>query len=324
MFFARWLRLFFWTAGFMAAGSAVVCADFIAPPPPLSSIATNTAQTLDNWRDQANVEFQHVARQLDSFFKRADAPDSASNSTARVRLMLKLQDGETPSPGAAFNGKLALPYAEQQLHLFVDNIRRGTLPGNEDPTYGDESVQVGARWWLMNAVRAHLHLEGGIRFHGIPDPFTQLEFEYERKLANWTGRFTQDIFYYAKEGAGELSQVDVERVFKNKSHFRSTTAANFTEESNGVEFEQTFIYDLPIKGNCRNLIPSASVFAHKSGAFLMDNYRANITYRTRFFRPWLILEVTPQIEFPRERDYVFTPSLRLGFEIWLGSLPEDR
>jgi len=270
-----------------------------------------------------DVELQQAARKLDSFFKRADDPESTGHSTARIRLLLKLQDAEAPAPNAAFSGKLALPYAENQLHLFVDNMRRGALPGDETPNYTDESVQVGARWWLLNALRTSLHLEGGIRFHGIPDPFSQLEFEYERKLDGWLGRFTQDVFYYVKEGAGALTQMDFERAFQNKSLFRSTTAASFTEESNGVEFEQSLSYDLPLPGRGRNLIPSASVFAHKNGSFLMDNYRANVTYRTCFFRPWLILELTPQIEFPRDRDYTFTPSLRIGFEIWLGSLPED-
>jgi len=304
-----------------ALGCGLACADLA---PPVAVVVTNTAQTLDNLRDDLNAQMQQVTRNLDSFFKRPDAPEAISNSTARIRLSLKIKDADGISPNAAFNGKFALPYAEERLHLFVDNIKRGALPSDAQPSYTDETVQVGARLRLLDQLRAQLHLEGGIRFHGIPDPFTQLEFEYERKLDGWVGRFTQDIFYYAKEGAGELTQVDLERAFRDKSFFRTTTAASFTEESHGVEFEHSFFYDYPLPGHCRHLIPSAGVLAHKCGPFLMDNYIANVTYRTCFFRPWLVLEITPQIEFPRERDYTFTPSIRLGLEIWLGSLPEDK
>ena len=137
------------------------------------------------------------------------------------------------------------------------------------------------------------------------------------------GRFTQQGFWYAKEGFGELTQVDFERHFGSRQLFRATTAANWTEESAGVEFEQTFIYAQPLPGAHQSLLPSISLFAHKSGSFLMDNYRANVTWRRGLYRPWLILEVTPQIEFPRERDFQFTPSLRIGFEAWFGSLPGD-
>ena len=206
----------------------------------------------------------------------------------------------------------------------MDNIKRGALPGDEDPRTTDDTVQAGVRFWLLHQLRSHLSLEGGVRLHGIPDPFSQLEYQWEGRLDGWVGRFTQDGFWYAKEGFGELSQVDIERPFRNKALFRSTTAAQYTEDSNGVEFEQTLIGDIPLPGRHRNLLPSASIFMHKNGSFFVDDYRVNITYRTIFFRPWLILEVTPQIEFPHDRDYEFTPSLRVGFEVWFGSLPEDK
>lgn len=294
------------------------------PAVPINSVVTNTTQQLDQFHDDLNLRFQRITRSLDSFFKRPDEPESVTNSTGRIRLSLRIKDADGLSPNAAFSGKIAMPYAEERLHLFVDNIKRGALPGAEDQTTRDDTVQVGARLWLLNRLRSHLHLEGGVRFHGIPDPFTQLEFEYERKLDGWVGRFTQDAFYYVKEGAGELTQVDFERAFRDKTFFRSTTAANYTEESHGVEFEQSFYYEHPLPGRHRSLIPSVGVFAHKCGPFLMDNYIANVTYRTVFFRPWLVLELTPQIEFPRERDYTFTPSIRIGFEVWLGGLPEDK
>ena len=336
---ARSLALHFWR-GFCYNGGRMSCirimglavvlgvcgavssrADLI---PPSELPATTLEQCFDNFRDGLDDQYQGVARKLDSFFKRADDLESTNHSTARVRLMLKVQDGETPSPNAAFSGKLALPYAQERLNLFVDNIKRGALPGDENPTLEDNAMQVGAQLSLWDSFRSYLHLQGGIRFHGIPDPFTQLEFEYECKLDGWVGRFSQDVFYYAKERAGELTEVDVEHTFRDKSIFRSTTAANYTEDTAGMEFEQTLSLDMPLAGHCRNLIPSASVFAHKNGTFLMDNYRANITYRRCFYRPWLIFEITPQIEFPRERDYQFTPSIRFCLEVWFGSLPEDR
>lgn len=316
----RMIRLRVIVAGCLL-GVGAARADLI---PPVKGMATNTVRKLDSLHDDLNIRMQRVTRSLDSFFKRPDAPEAISNSTARVRLGIKVKDADGISLQSAFNGKIAMPYAEERLHLFADNIKRGALPGAEDPTVRDDGVQVGARLWLLNRLRSHLHLEGGIRFHGIPDPFTQLEFEYERKLDGWVGRFTQDAFYYVKEGAGELTQVDFEREFRDKSFFRSTTAANYTEESHGVEFEQTVFYEYPLPGPHRKVIPSASLFAHKCGPFLMDNYRVNVTYRTGFFRPWLVLELTPQIEFPRERDYTFTPSIIVAFEFWFGSLPEDK
>ena len=306
----------------LGVGSAVSSRADLIPPAELPP--TYLEQCLDNFHDVLNDHYQGVARKLDSFFKRADDVESTDRSTARVRLLLKVQDAEELSPNTAFKGKLALPYAEERLNLFVDNIKRGALPGDEAPILEDNAMQIGAELSLWDSFRSSLHLQGGIRFHGIPDPFTQLEFEYEYKLDGWVSRFSEAVFYYAKERGGELTEVDFERTFRDKSVFRSTTAANYTEDTSGMEFEQSVSWDIPLAGRCRNLIPNASIFAHKNGTFLMDNYRVNLTYRTCFYRPWLIFEIAPQIEFPRERDYTFTPSILFGFEIWFGSLPEDR
>lgn len=180
------------------------------PIPQVAQVITNTAKMLDNAHDDLNNRMQGVTRSLDSFFKRADAPETVSNTTGRLRLSVLVKDTEGVSPKAAFSGKVAMPYAEEWLHLFADNLKRGALPDATQQILADEAVQVGARLRLLDQLRSQLHLEGGLRFHGVPDPFTQLEFEYERKFEGWTGRFTQDGFYYAKEGAGELTQVDLE------------------------------------------------------------------------------------------------------------------
>lgn len=305
-------------------GCSLLCiAACAAPLPPVTQALTNTAQVLDTAHDDLNNRMQHVTRTLDSFFKRADAPETVSNTTGRLRLAVLVKDTEGVTPKAAFSGKVAMPYAEERLHLFVDNLKRGALPDATQQILDDEAVQIGARLRLLDQLRSRLHLEGGLRFHGMPDPFTQLEFEHEQRLDGWVGRFTQDVFYYAKEGAGELTQVDLEHEFRDKSFFRSTTAASFTEDTHGVEFEHSFYYDYPLAGHCRRLIPGAGVFAHKCGPFLMDNYQVSLTYRTCFLRPWLVLELTPQLEFPRERDYTCTPSIRIGLEAWFGTLPED-
>ncbi|MCX6998140.1 MAG: hypothetical protein NTV49_13915 [Kiritimatiellaeota bacterium] len=300
----------------------VAQADLILEMPPYS-FSEKTAATMDAARQGLTTKYHGVARYLDSFFKREDAPPDIPKSTARVRLSLRLKDADGLSPSTAFNAKLALPHAEERLHIFADNLKRGTLPGTEDPILADDRVNAGVRFWLWRQLRTYVNFESGIRLRGIPDPFGQLEFQHQRPWARWIGRFTQQGFGYAKEGLGELSQVDLERHFGTSHLFRATTAATWTEETVGVEFEQTFIYAQPLRGAHRSLLPSVSFFAHKNGPFLMDNYRANVTYRTGFFRPWLLLEITPQIEFPRERDYQFTPSLRIGFEAWFGSLPGD-
>ena len=102
-----------------ALAGHVAQADLILEMPPYS-FSEKTAATMDAARQGLTTGYYGVARYLDSFFKREDAPPDIPKSTARVRLSLRLKDADGLSPSAAFHAKMALPHAEERLHLFVD------------------------------------------------------------------------------------------------------------------------------------------------------------------------------------------------------------
>ncbi len=106
-----------------------------------------------------------------------------------------------------------------------------------------------------------------------------------------------------------MSQVELTRALHAGNYARATSAATWSEETVGV-VEQTFMLWREL-GRKRTVETSLSFFGHVDAASLMDNYRANCTYRWNAFRPWLFFSITPQIAFPRERDYALTPLLRL-------------
>lgn len=298
-------------------------------PTPVLPVATKVPPpdglwpTLDRYHALISDEVQRQTLRLDSFFidNVADAQTPSCTVKLRLSTQFKYKDGFDVSPGAGLNTRVTLPHLERKLHVFVDNIEHGQLPGTDFP-FSDNYLSAGLRLNPFRRYPSLLSVDGGVEIDPWPALFALIQLRHAIALGyGWTVHLKQQGFRYKDDGFGELSQIDFEQPYQRGALFRSTSAAKWTEESDGVEMEQTFTWEIPLKINERSIAPSATLFWHKESAMLADNYRVNITCRTRIFRTWLFFEIKPQIEFPRDNNFEFTPSIRFNVDVFFNGSP---
>ena len=58
--------------------------------------------------------------------------------------------------------------------------------------------------------------------------------------------------------------------------------------------------------------------------FDVTDIQMKLRYRQRFFRDWLVLEIAPQVTFPKEHDHEINPGLVFRFEADFGYLNDRK
>lgn len=291
-------------------------------PIPTNAIR-NATQTMDRYHADISERVNISALRLDEWLGGESELEEEEEQDAvlRVRLSLKVSRDQGMKVNPSMSGHASLPRLKKRVHLFADNLRRGALPGEEDERTQDDEFRAGIRLHLYKQLRSLLSWDAGLRFGPFPQPFTTLTASYKRPVGRWTFQLIEQGYWQAGDGFGEVTEMDWDYPLRTNLLFRSITAATWGETTKGVEFEQTVRTTWIIEKGRRSLQTGASVFAHKIGVFEMTNYRIYTSYTRRLHRPWLFGEISPQIDFPKEEDFGFTPSIRIAVSAYFGKNP---
>ena len=91
--------------------------------------------------------------------------------------------------------------------------------------------------------------------------------------------------------------MDVERIFGKKTIARSTTAAIWSQTSDGVDLGQLFgLYHHVGRRKVLGFETGAEGFTDPRP--VVDRYLARISYRQSVYRPWLYMGIEPGADFP--------------------------
>lgn len=244
--------------------------------------------------------------------------EAEQDTVLRARLTLKLNEGQLIRLQPALSGHTTLPAAKKRARLFVDNIAQGFVPAREEDQTQRDEFRAGFRFDLIRRLRSLIQWDVGAKFNPLPEGFTTVTASYRRQAGRWPWRFNEQVFWYTDDGFGESTEMDWDRALTTNIAFRSITAAVWSETTKGVEFEQTGRLTWTLIPERHYVQFSASALAHKSSAAVMDDYRLTLRYSTALHRSWCFLEIAPQIAFPREESFEFTPSLRVSLAVYFG------
>jgi hypothetical protein len=255
---------------------------------------------------------------LDHFITPDPSDLDEPGSFVKVTPKLQLEDTEGLTYGCSFSTKLALPHLQRRIELLADNVPAALLPNEELPAKADD-VSAAMRLNVWRERLSWVGLDGGLKFIPEPAPFGRLTLTLDVPLRRWAASLNQQMFwYFHDDGYGEMTELNLFRVLGRRCLFKSTTAARWSEITDGVEWGQTLLVGKVLTPCESELVFRGSVFGHKSGAGVIDKYVVNATYRRRLFRPWLYGSLTPQVRFPAERDWTPTPLVLAALELYFG------
>lgn len=286
----------------------------------------------DEGQNYLSERLHDFANWVDSFLgdERADAESRGS----RLRLNTGVILGEGASLSYQFNVnlKLSLPRTSDRLKILIEGNSEEDLEGGQVPdgeglggTITDTDYSAAVRYVLWATRILRINADLGIRFSIPIDPFARLRIRRTFTLGDWEMRASETARWFVDAGFESVARIDFDTRVDDEDLFRATSRARWDDESENWEFSQFFsLFD--ILGPKSALTVSAGVVANTDagdGYTDITEYVLGSSYRRDLHKGWFFLEVRPEIRFPRDRDYDYTPSVLFLVEAILGKTELD-
>ena len=282
---------------------------------------------LDAGHEKLFCWMDNAVRAVDTRGLADDAPYDPELSTFKLKTLTRA-GGKSSEKSTdfkiRFRGDLALPRLEKNLHLFLDNAGRDSLPGT-DPMKQESDMRLGMRAMFHTLNDGEFSLGGGLRWRDSnPVVYTSLDWRWTNEMARWDFCLNPRVVYYSDDGLGQSTVLSWTRPAGPRRFFQIRTAERSAESLEGVELEQSFRFFWLRSGKGRGWVAQASVFPHiQSSDWFWDDSLVNLMWRDALYRKWIYYTLTPQVQFPKEDEYKARPSLRIGLEILFGGKSSD-
>jgi len=285
---------------------------------------------VDDYYDKTNIYVHGFVFKADDFLGDEQLEDLPTLKRSRFNLAIdtKFEDRE----GLKFNfdldfrADIKLPKTRERLGIFVNTSNLDELPG-EDPGDVENSVLLGLEAVSLFKQIPFVNFYGGVRVSLNPAVFTGVNIQPHFTWVNFQIIPQQKVFWFSNDtGLGGLTALRMEWKPKDGFLLRSLSAARYSDETLGIEWEQSFLFGFSPRGSLKNLDTGhaikLSAFGHKTGSGIVDYYRIYYLYRRNIFKKWLFIQLGPEARFRNEDDWKISPGFRIGFDM-LFWLPED-
>jgi hypothetical protein len=272
----------------------------------LSSQITTTAYALD----------KYIAR--DSF--KSDQPNE---SYVRIRGQQILTSGFDEYHDLSIRARIDIPNTEERVNIFFnsepddfDSIsqRRRNITG----TNSEESSVAGVSFLGRQARKWKTDFSIGARFRLPPDPYTKFKVKrYDDLGGLWQSRFQQSVSYYHSRSWRASTEYDIYRPINGTDIIRISSEAQFFDSENYWEFYHGYSYHHPLdKKTAIELSTGLNGFSQPNPR--VDNTWLRVEWRRKIYKDWLYGKISPELSFPRSRNFKDTYSLFFELELFFG------
>ncbi len=301
----------------------------VITPEALTPCAESSSAPTDSWLDRTHTTWServcNTAVHFDRFF--GDTRYDSEYASSLVRVYNSFSLTQKDSTILAFNprirARIALPNLQEKFNLLIsdDTQDQDALSPSAEilPEHNSNNHYSATLRWIAQTEKKHqLDLDVGTRFnHGLQF-FTQTRFRYYyilNEAERWN--FSETLFWRAREGFGERSQLDFDHLLAANKLFRWTSAATFSESTQGVDWLEQFtlFQQLDVK---QALSYTFAFSGFTIPAFTTENYGISARYRRNIYSNWLYLELEPQLNWPLDQQHEFTPAFILRIEAQFG------
>lgn len=282
------------------------------------------------WLDRTHLLLSqslcNQVRRFDQFFGDVNFDEQYNNSFMRIRNSIAWENTTTTELRfrPRIRAKIRLPNAEDKLNLIIsdDSQDPDTLSSATeiDPERADteNSVSTALRWVARKSRALELNFDIGARVDDGLTTFVRARYRKQFALSDdRTLRFTETLYWRDKEGFGERTQIDLEKLVTPDLVARWTSAGTFSEDTKGFEWTQrlTLFEQIdPLRAIAYNI----GAVGHTRPVPVVENYGISIRYRKNIYSHWLYAEVEPELNWPLETDRDIAPKITFRLEVQLG------
>lgn len=296
------------------------------PEPAISQIPpSDRFDFMEAQRDYLSGKITSFASYIDRFFGGDRHYQESNDSVFKLSLIRVDGYGGDRKFNLAAKLNLKLPVTEGRLRLLLETDPEQNI--TDEPTKGQPvlrnqvvapgSYAVAVRYENKEENRWYYNTDAGIKFRGIttaPNPFVRARGSYSAPLGEWRLKAAQSVYWFNSIGAGETTQLDLERIISTRQLFRASSNATWLHEKQNFDLRQ----DLSVYHTLNDrtaLLYQASVIGVSNPQLQVMDYVVLVHYRHRLHQQWLFFELSPQLHFPREKNYQFSPALSMRLEV---------
>ena len=279
-------------------------------------------------RDYMSGKIAHFANYIDNFFGNDRHYQESNQSVVQMDLTKLNGYGSDHKFDLATRVNLSLPKTEGRLRLLVEtdpenNITDQPIPGLI-PTQGSTvitnkvvvpgSLALAARYATAKEDVWNFHTDWGIKFPLPPKPFVRARGSFSYPLGEWRMKAIQSVYWFNTLGAGETTELDLEHFLSKPGLFRATTTVTWLNDTQNFDMRQDLsIYQT--KNDRTALLYQASAIGISNPQYQMTDFVVLLLYRYRMHEQWLFFELSPQLHFPRDRQYQYSPAINVRLEV---------
>jgi hypothetical protein len=298
------------------------------PPPPPPEPLAEIIGVADAPRDYLAEKFVGFVNSVDRFFGDDRNFQESNESVLQFDITRVMGYGGERQFVYSGRAKVRLPNTERRLHLLIETdpdknvstdasrnqpVRPGT---NTKP----ESYGAGVRYEKTEEERWHYSTEGGLKFQGLNTaPFARGRVSYGIPLQEWKVKATETAFWFNSIGLGETTELDFERPISEPLLFRASSSATWLKDTENLDMRQDFSLFHKLNNRAAVLYQASVIGITRPNAHVTD-YVLLLSYRYRVHREWIFIELSPQLHFPKERNFKSSGMLGLRLEMLLDSL----
>jgi hypothetical protein len=274
-------------------------------------------------RDYLADKFVGLITGIDSFFGSDRNYHETNNSVFQMDIIRVMGYGGADKFVLEGRANVNLPRAEKSLHVLFESDPDKNTASGPTQTLGilpitntaPSSYGGGLRYERSGDDRWHFNTDGGLKFAGLSTaPFARMRGSYAIPLENWRLKATETVFWFNTTGAGETTQMDFERPFSDPNLFRASSIATWLNDSQAFSLRQDFSVFQTLNESTAILYQASAVGTSDPTVEVTD-YVILTQYRHRLHRKWMFVELIPQLQFPRIRNFQASSSLTLRLEI---------
>ena len=293
-----------------------------------SPVMTDGATWLDRVHAMVQEKTCEPAVWFDSFFGEDHVLlDLRPGTFIKWRNSATLTEGLKVAYAADFSISFDLPRWERTLRharLYIESksevdkfaTQRGKpiQPGVRQPIFG---VRIDP---YIRSLALLVSIDSGVKINIHPNAFIRMRYQYSKAFGEvYLIRFSEIAMWRAVEHFSNTLQLDLERNINTFTLVRWGNNISYIDDTPGVKWNTGISYFtlLTRKGA---ISFDTSMWGVNDPEWAIENYRIGSLYRLNFYRPWLFLEIEPEVTWPvneksghRNATYALMSTLEIQF-----------
>jgi len=277
---------------------------------------------IDAQRDYVSGKFVGIATGIDRFFGDERNYQESNKSLLQMNLTRVIGYGGARNYVLSGRAKVDLPTTEKRFRVVLETNPDKNITGEQtqgkpvllDKVAAPESYAVAARFEKARESVWHFSTDAGLKFQSGLTPFARIRGSYSVPMYQWRLKVAESIFWFNTIGVGETTQLDFERPISEPMLFRASTNASWLRDKHNFDLRQDFSIYHTLDERTALLYQVAAIGVSEPQVQVTE-YVALLLYRYRLHREWMFFELSPQLHFPKVKNFESSPQLNLRLEM---------